>query len=835
MEGLWKDLRQSMRMLLKKRGFTAAAVLTLALGIGANTAIFSVIHAVLLRPLPFADPDRLMVLWQTDPKSAPPRRPFSFPNFTDVEEQSQSFEEVGAWSSSVDTRFNLTGDPEPEAIQAAMVSASFFRILGVKPKEGRTFLPEEDKEGGPRAVVISHGLWQRRFGADPQLPGKTLTLDGNSYTVIGIMPAGFAFPKFPKAADVWVALSRDPDPTQFRKYARGAAFLNVLARLKPGIQKEQADAELETIASRLEQEYPHFNTGLGLGIAPLRQQVVGELKNGLLILLGAVAFVLLIACANVANLLLARATARRKEIAIRMALGASRGRIVRQLLTESLLLGVLGGALGLLLAMWGVDLLAVIPYNAASALIPYTVSPDQISLSGAVLGFTFVLSLLTGVFFGLVPALQASRQDLNRSLKEGSASSIRGSRGYDIRGLLMISEIALSLVLLIGAGLMIKSFLRLLEVDPGFKPDHVLTAEITLPRSQYSSDQQIASFYERLLDRIKTLPEVRSAGAITALPLSGTDNGSDFFIEGQPPPPPDNKNDTSYRAISHEYLQAMGIPVLQGRSFTERDRKDSPGVAIINESMARRFWPEENPVGKRVALSIEALKFPAPNRPPVFDIPGAMREIVGVVKDVRHYGLTSEPQPEMYVPYLQRPAREMSVVVRAAGDPASLTRALQSEVLAIDPGQPLSRIRTMPQLLDDSVAKPRFNLLLLGVFAAVALTLAAVGIYGVVSYSVAQRTHEIGLRMALGAGATDVVKLVVGQAMVLSLTGVGLGLFAAFAMTRVMSGLLYGVSATDPAIFVVISLLLTGVALAASFIPARRAARVDPMVALRHE
>ena len=835
MEALWRDLHHSIRMLFKKRGFTTAAVLTLALGIGANTAIFSVIHAVLLRPLPFADPDRLVVLWQTDPTSVPQRRPFSFPNYTDVQEQSQSFEEVGAWNSSLNTRFNLTGDAEPESIQAAMVSASFFRILGVKPLQGRTFLPEEDNEGGPRTVVISHGLWQRRFGADPELSGKTLTLDGNSYTVIGIMPAGFAFPKFPRAADVWVALSRDPDPTQFRKYARGATFLNVIARLKPSVKKEQAQAELDAIASGLAQAEPHFNNGLGLPFAPLGQQVVGELRNGLLILLGAVAFVLLIACANVANLLLARATARRKEIAIRMALGASRGRIVRQLLTESLLLGLMGGAVGLLLALWGVDLLAAIPYNAPSPIIPYTVSTDQIGLDGAVLAFTIGLSLVTSIVFGLVPALLASRPDLNYTLKAGSSRSMGGSRRYDIRGLLVVFEMAGSLVLLIAAGLMIKSFVGLLEVDPGFKPEHVLTAEVTLPRSQYAGKQQIASFYDRLLDRIKALPEVRSAGAVSALPLSGTDSGSDFFIDGQPSPPPDQENTTFNRVISPEYFQTMGIPLLDGRSFSERDRSDSRRVTIINESMARRFWPDENPVGKRLALSVEALTFPAPNRPPVFDIPSAMREIVGVVKDVRHYGLTSAPQPEMYIPYLQGSIREMSLVVRTDGETASLSRSLQREVLAIDPGQPLSQIRTMPQLLDDSVAKPRFNLFLLGLFAALALSLAAVGIYGVISYSVAQRTHEIGLRMALGAGAKDVVRLVVGHAMILSFTGVGMGLLGAFAVTRVMSGLLYGVSATDPAIFAVIPLLLTGEALGASLIPARRAARVDPMVALRHD
>ncbi|HET9533498.1 MAG TPA: ABC transporter permease [Blastocatellia bacterium] len=833
---LWQDLRYGGRMLLRDPGFTLIAVFTLALGIGANTAIFSVVYGLLVRPLPFHEPDRLVFLWQTSQRSSLPQLPFSFPNFTDVKEQSEVFEEVGAWSAYNDTRFNLTGGADPEQVQAALVSANFFPILGVQPMLGRTLLPEEDKEGAERAVVISHGLWQRRFGADPDLPGKTLTLDANSYTVVGVMPPGFSFPKFPRAAEVWMALSRDPDPTLARKFARGANYLGVIARLKQGATLERGQAELDAIAGRLAEQYPHFNTGMGLKAIPLRQQATGDLRRALLVLLGAIGFVLLIACANVANLLLARATARQKEIAVRSALGASRGRIVRQLLTESLLLSFMGGGLGLLLALWGVDLLAAVPYNTPSYMAPYRVATEQIGLNVEVLGFTFLLSLLTGLFFGLAPALGASKPDLNEALKENGASRVApGWLRNRLRGALVSAEIALSLVLLIAAGLMIKSFSRLMEVDPGFKPENVMTAEISLPRSNYVNDQQVAAFYQEVLERVRALPGVPAAGATSFLPLSGTNQGSDFFIEGQPPPPPDKKNQTYFRSISPDYFQVMSIEMIEGRAFTERDHKDGQRVAIINESMARRYWPGESPLGKRLALSLEALRFPAPNRPPVFDIPAAMREVVGVVRDVRHAGLSAEAEPEMFIPFMQRPAREMTLVVRASDDPAALGSLLRREVLAVDKNQPVANIATMPQLLSDSVAGPRFNFLLLAVFAAVALLLAAIGVYGVISYAVTQRTREIGLRMALGAEPRDVLRLIIFQGMALTLIGLAIGLGAALALTRVMSSLLFGVSATDPAVFLLITLLLAVGALAACYLPARRATRVDPMIALRYE
>jgi putative ABC transport system permease protein len=823
-----QDIRYGIRMLRKNAGFTAVALVALALGIGANTAIFSVVNAVLLRPLPFADQERLMLIWASKPQRDFAQLPLSLPNFNDVKGQSQAFDGIAAWALG---RFNLSGDGEPEQVQYAVVSADFFPVLGARPALGRDFLPSENQPSDSRAVIISHGLWQRRFAGEQSVIGRSVTLDGQSYEVAGVLPQDFRFVSFPKETDVWLPFGLDP--FQDRKYARGANSLGVIARLRGDATVESAQAEMSTIAGRLEEQFPRFNRGLKLNIVPLREQVIKRFKTGLLVLLGAVGLVLLIACANVANLLLARAKSRQKEIAIRTALGASRFRIIRQMLTESLLLALSGGALGLLIAVWGVELLASVPYNTPDLFTPYNIANQQIGLDGRVLVFTLALSALTGVVFGLAPAIQVSNSNLNESLKDAGTKSGAGRRNR-ARGLLVVSEVALSVMLLVGAGLLIKSFARLNEVDPGFRAENVLTANVKLPQSKYRENRQVATFYKQLLDRASLLPAVESAGAVEYLPMSGIDSSTGFFIDGRPEPAPTERPQTHYRAVSSDYFRSMGMVIREGRAFRESDDTEAPRVALVNETMARRYWPDENPIGKRVALDLEAMRF-YPDRAPDMDIPSAMREIVGVVADVKHSRLEGEAVPEMYIPYLQRPTRDMTVVLRTNADPAGLIPALRDVAAAIDKDQAIADINTMSNLLTASIAQPRFNMLLLAIFAALALLLAAVGVYGVVSYSVTERTREIGIRMALGAGARDVLGLVMKEGLMLSMIGVAAGLAAALAMTRVLSSLLFDVSATDPIVFAGISLILMGVALGASFVPARRATKVDPMVALRHE
>jgi putative ABC transport system permease protein len=835
---MFQDLRYGFRTLRQRPGFTLVAVMALALGIGANTAIFSVVNAVLLRPLPFADPDRLVIVWQSNQQGEYSQLSLTYPNYDELRKQCQACAEIGAWNSYNYTRFALTGGAQPEEAQYAVVSASLFSVLGVKPALGRAFLPEEDQLGAARVAIISHGLWQRRWAGDPKLLGQPVTLNGQSYTVVGIMPPGFVFPRFPKDAEIWTPLSGDPIPG--RRFSPGTRYLNVIARLKAGAPLAQAEAEMETIARRLERQDPQFNRGLGLRPTPLHGQLTDHLRRALFVLLGAVGFVLLIACANVANLLLARASTRRQEIAVRLALGATRLRLARQLLTESLMLALSGGAAGLLLAKWGIRTLSIIPYNAASYYIPYNVPHDQITLDWQVLVFTFALSLLAGGIFGLAPAFQSSRPDIETALKSGSASSISGRAGArrrQTRGLLVAAEVALSLMLLVGAGLMIKSFARLQEVNPGFEPESVLTAEINLPPAKYPANpngQKVAAFHDRLLERLAAMPGVVAAGLGSSLPLSGTNADTGFFIDGRPSPEPRDRPHTHPRTISPDYFRAMGMRLVEGRAFTEQDHAQSPSVAIINETMARRFWPTQAALGKRVALDFEAMRF-FPDRPPLFDLEMGMREIVGVVRDVRHEGLETEPQPEMYIPDRQRPERQMNLVIRAAADPASLAAAVRGAVAALDPDQPVADIKPMSRLLADSVAKPRFNYLLLTVFAAVALALTITGVYGVMSYAVAQRTREMGVRLALGARGRDVLRLAILQGMRPVIVGVALGLAGAFALTRVMANLLFGVSATDPAIFAGVAALLAMVALLACYLPARRATKVDPVVALRHE
>ena len=805
MNSLLRDLSYGFRMLAKSPGFTAVAVLALALGIGANSAIFSTVNAMLLRPLPYKDSERLVEVWEHRPLQNRDRTVVSPAEFIHWREQAKSFEHIAAISFVL---HNLTGDGEPEQIQSVQVSASFFPLLGVSPIAGRTFLEEEDQPGRNRVAVISYGLWQRRFGGDPAIVDQQITLDGNKFTVVGIMPSGF---QFPQLVELW-------EPIAFPAAARDSQsnhYLEVFARVKPELGIEQAQAEMAGIASLLEQARPDSSTGHQVRLVSLHEQIVGDSRAALLVLLAAVAFVLLIACANVANLMLARAASRQKEMAIRTALGAGRWRIVRQLLVESLLLASIGGALGLLLAWWGIDLLVALAPDGTPRL-------DEIKLDASVFGFTLVISLLTGVLFGLAPAMQSSRPDLNEALKEGGRGSTEGARRNRLRSALVITEVALTLVLMVGAGLMLKSFYRLSKVDPGYDPSNLLTMEITLPGSKYAKSAQTLAFYDELLRRVESLHEVRAAGAVDVLPLSGNNSSSTVTIEGQPPAPPGERPAANRRIITPNYFRAMGMSLLEGRAFTPNDTDQATRVTIISETMARRFWPGQKALGKR-------FKFGAPenNNP--------WMEIVGVVADVKHTSLNEETRPETYLPITQSPTRAMTLVTRTTNDPFDMVPVLRGQVLEVDQDQPVGSVASMEQLVSRSLAPWRFSMMLLGSFAALALVLAAVGIYGVISYSVAQRTHEIGIRMALGAQSADVLKQVVGKGMTLVLIGVGLGVAAAVALTQLISTLLYSVSPTDVTTFTIISLALAGVALAACFVPARRATKVDPLIALKHE
>jgi putative ABC transport system permease protein len=803
-----QDLRYGIRTMLKNPAFTLVAVAALALGIGANTAIFSVVNSILLRPLPFKEPERLLTVSHAYPKLNL-IAPVSPPGFMDYRARTDVFEMSAA---SAGGSFNLTGEGEPERIQARAVSASFFPTLGVEAALGRTFLQEEDQPGHEHVVVLSHGLWQRRFGADPGVIGKTIMLDSEAYVVVGVMPASF---RLYGQDDAWAPLALTAE--QMSPNRRRAEFLAMIARLKPGVSIEQAQAAMNTVASQIQQDNPQIfpsDGSWGVQVKPVYEEMVEDIRPALLVLLGAVGFVLLIACANVANLLLARATARRKEIAIRTALGASRWRLVRQLLTESVLMAIVGGGLGLLLAVWGVDVLIKLNQNN----IPRA---REIGIDSRVLAFTFGLSLLTGILFGLIPALQASKTELTEALKEGGRTS-SGSHRARFRNLLVVSEIALALVLLIGAGLMVKSFARLLHVNPGFEPQNLLTMQVALPSTKYSEPSQRAAFYQQALDKIKTLPGVQSAGAVSHLPLSGSIASGFFSIEGQQYPPGEQLPHTDLRAASPQYLQTMGIPVLKGRYFDERDTDAAPNVAIIDETLARRYWPNEDPLGKRISF----------NRRENVQV---WREIVGVVGAVKHKGLDADYRGQLYFPHPQNPWGNMYLVVRTTNEPSSMAAMVRSAIQSVDKDQPVYRVMTMETLLNESVAQRRFSMLLLTLFAVVAVVLAIVGLYGVMSYGVSQRTHEIGIRMALGAQARDVLRMVVGQGLLLALIGVGIGLVAALLLTRVMSSLLFGVSATDPFMFASIPLILAVVALLACYIPARRATKVDPMVALRYE
>jgi len=804
MRSILQDLRYGLRTLLNNPGFTTVAVATLALGIGANTAIFSVVNAVLLRPLPYDAPDRLALVWHTNPNKDEGATDFlSYQSFLDFRRQTTTFEEMAGvtppWS------LVLSGDGEPERVSAQFVSWSFFRLLGVEPLLGRTFLAPEDQPGRPLAAVLSHRLWQRRFGSDPQALGRTITIDGRPVTVLGVMPPGFFFLE---DVDLWTQLSGNPIIGR----GRGVRVARVVARLGPAADLDQARGEMQTIARQLQQEYPDSNAGLGASAVPLHEHIVGNSRTALVILLGVVGFVLLIACSNVTNLLLARAESRGREIAVRTALGASRPRLLRQLLTESVLLAMLGGAGGLLLAAWAADLIR----GLGPAGLPRA---DEVGIDPPVLAFTSILSLLTGLLLGLAPALHVTGAQVSERLKDGGRSTPAGARGA-LRNLLVISEVALALVLLAGAGLMIRSLARLLDVSPGFDASRLLTLQISLPDATYAQPARRTSFYEELFSRLEALPGVEASGGATRIPLrDGVTTkldieGSAVATGAQP--------EVEFRRASARYFRAMGIPIVKGRALEEQDGPESRLVAVINETAARRFWPGADPIGARVRFFGSD-----PNLP--------WWTIVGVVGDVKHFGLDLAPRPEVYIHFGQGPPISPFIAVRASIDPTGLTAAVRDTIRAIDRDVVIYNIATMPELIRGSIVQRRSNTISLGLFAAIALTLAALGIYGVLSYSVRQRTHEIGVRMALGAAHRDVVNLVLRQGLALVLIGVLAGLLAALALTRLLSSMLYEVAATDPPTFIIVPVILILVALLATYLPARRATRVDPMIALRNE
>lgn len=819
METFWQDLRYGARTLARQPTFAAVAILALALGIGANTALFSVVNGVLLRPLPYPQPDQLVRVWNQILSDGLPQLWLSEPELIYYREKQQSFEGIGVFSSSGG---NLTGRGEPLRVKVGNISANLFPLLGVAPAQGRNFTAQEDQPGNDQVLILAHGFWQRRLGGAADMVGRALTLNDQPFTVVGVMPPGFAFPS--ADVDMWSPIAID----MANPRSRGSHYLEAFARMKPGVSFPQASADISRVATQYALENFGGNSeevieriGWGAYLVPLHESTVGEVRVALLVLLGAVGFVLLIACANLANLLLARAATREKEVAIRATLGAGRGRIVRQLLTESVLLAVLGGAAGLVLSYLG--LRALVPLSADS--LPRV---EEVRIDQGVLGFTLGLSLLTGILFGLAPAWHTAKTDLNESLKEGGRSSTAGGRSK-LRNLLVVSEIALSLVLLIGAGLLIRSFSRLLQVDPGYRTQDVLSLRLSLPSARYPEDHQVAGFYQELLERIGKVREVKSAGAISLLPLSGTHSSGTVSVESPSAAfvPVDAHAEefpgveADLRSVTPGYVKAIGMTLVEGRLFESSDDSRAPRVAIVDESFAQRFWPGESPLGQRITLG--------------GGDDAEWRTIVGVVRHAKHYGLGVEGREQAYFPHGQFPQRTMYVAIHSAGEAGNLLANVRRELAGLDPALPPYEIRTMEERLADSLAQARFNLLLLAIFAGLALVMALTGIYGVMSYAVSQRTHEFGIRMALGAHSGDILTLVLRRGLLLTLIGISVGLVAALALTSLLASLLFGVSVTDPATFLGISVLLAAVALTACCLPAWRATRVEPMVALRYE
>jgi len=806
MDNLISDIRYAIRNLIKRPGFTLIAVLTLALGIGANSSIFSAINALLLNPLPIPDHSRVMAIWDKDPSHGLEHNEVTVANYFDWRAQNQSFESLALyrwWS------VNLTGQDTPERIQGFRVTVNFFDTLGVKPARGRGFSAEENQPGRNAVAIIAHSLWQRRFGGDPNIINKTITVNSEPVTVVGVLPPRF---NFPKGAEVYAPFALTPE---FMANRQNHAYY-VLGRLKPGVTHQAAQADIDAITARLQKQYPETNTGLSAVVIPVLKDTVRMYDRALWVLMAAVGFVLLIACANVANLMLARASGRQKEIAVRVALGASRWRVVRQLLTESLIVALVGGGVGVLIAFWGINLLRGANPGEAEKFAP---GWEQLGLNPRVLAFTIGLSLISGLLFGLFPALQSSNPNLNNSLKEGGRTG--GSGSHRLRSSLVVFEIALSLILLVGAGLLVRSFLSLLKTNPGFEPDHLMTLNLILPSRKYKDDAQVIAFYKDLVQRAQQVPGVKDAALVNYIPLGGANSSDGFLVEGVPEPPPGQEFIGRYRVCTPDYLRTMGISLLKGRTFTDADRTGSTPVAIINETMARKYWANGDAIGKRFRLYGPLDKSP-------------WIEIVGIINDVRH-DLDTPITPEYYFPHAQDTWNSMVLVARTSVDPASTASALRQQVWAIDKDQPVFDVKTMTEVRSISVALYSFSSVMLGIFAGVALLLAAVGIYGVLAFAVTQRTQEIGIRMALGAKTTDVLSLVLRHGMGMALLGICFGLAGAWALTRFISGLLVGVSSTDLLTFSVVTFTLLFAALLACYVPARRATKVDPLVALRYE
>lgn len=808
MEQLFQDVRYGFRMLRKSPGFTAVALLTLALGIGADTSIFSVVYGVLLRSLPYRDPGRVIVLNETTPKVG--RVSVSYPNFLDWRSGNHAFSQMSAVSS---VSYNLAGVNQPESISGEAVSPDFLAMLGVHPILGRDFDASEEKAGAAPVVLLGYQLWQSHLGGDPGVLGRTINLNGHGFTIIGVLPADFrSIDKIDVMVPIGVWLTGRSEASE--RGDRGD--MSAVARLRPGVSLRQARAEMDTIAARLAAAYPIANAQFGAVLRPIREVFVGDIQPAILVLFVAVMFVLLIACANVANLFLMRGASRTREIALRIALGATRGRIIRQMLAESLVLAFFGGLLGLALSLAGMQGMArLIPMDMQAG--------DPVRLNGAVLLFAAAAVVLSSLLFGLVPALQLTKPEIQSDLKEGGRSVSAGVGQNRLRGLLAAAEIAVALILLVGAGLMVKSLYRLMSVDPGFKTDRVLTMEMSLRTTQYSKDPAILNFWEQVLDRVRVLPGVQSAALGTVIPLTDSHSRSDITIEGMPLPTPGNFPHPDEHEVSPGYLKTLGVPLLRGREFTDADTENAPRVGMINAMIARQFFPNQDAVGKR-------FMFGHPKADPPKWI-----TIVGVTADTKLYGLANPARLEVYLPFRQSVSGAMNLIVKSAADPAALTSAIRSAVASIDKDQPISAIATMQQLVNDSVSTRRVTLILLGIFSALALVLAAIGIYGVISYSVAQRTHEIGIRMALGADGGGVLRMILAQGAKIAGAGVIIGLAASLGLTRLMANLLFSVSAADPLTFAAVAIVLVGVAMLACYIPARRALRVDPIIALRYE